>query len=82
VSVSSTSSNNYLFFNFKTGAATSVQPVYNAVASKRRVVLNSWNYVSVSIREYKDINIMKYEMQMAISNTNMGTVNNAGYDNT
>src|SRR3569833_1729329 len=52
ITVSAASSNNYVFFSYKTSPTSSIQPVYNPTSSQRQISLNSWNYISVSIRTY------------------------------
>jgi hypothetical protein len=44
--------------------------------------MNDWNFISISFRTYLASTIEKYEQIIAISNSNVGIVYQAGYDNT
>ena len=61
------------------GAADVVEPVYNQV--NRVVETNSWNYIAISLRSYLNGNTQMYEQILAMSSSNMGSVLQAGYDN-
>ncbi|CDW88139.1 neurohypophysial n-terminal domain containing protein [Stylonychia lemnae] len=81
VFVKAQSSTQRVFFSFKSGSNTFVEPVYTNDA-KQRVSLNTWNYVVVAQKTANINNVLKFEQQLAISNTNMGQVQSAGFDNT
>jgi hypothetical protein len=61
------------------GAADIVEPVYNQI--NRVVETNSWNYIAISLRKYLNGNTQMYEQILAMSSSNMGSVLQAGYDN-
>jgi len=61
------------------GAADIVEPVYNQII--RVVETNSWNYIAISLRTYLNGNTQMYEQILAMSSSNMGSVLQAGYDN-
>ena len=61
------------------GAADVVEPVYNQI--NRVVETNSWNYIAISLRSYLNGNTQMYEQILAMSSSNMGSVLQAGYDN-
>lgn len=60
IQVKAVSSTSKVSFIYKTGTSTTVEPVYTNDA-RQKVVLNTWNYIVVSQREYLSTNIMKYE---------------------
>lgn len=57
-----------------------MQPVYNS--NYQMLLLNGWNYISVSLRTILVGSAEKYEQVLALAQTNFGSVYLAGYDNT
>lgn len=79
VKIFAQSSNQNLYYKFETDVATSIQPSYTAI--NQQMSLNSWNYVVVSQRQVNINNILYYEIQVALAQSNNGAVLNTAYSN-
>jgi hypothetical protein len=80
--IRASSANQNVQFMFRTGPLANdfVEPVYND--AYRKVLMDGWNYIAISFRTILDQNVKRYEQILAMAQTNMGIVYQAGYDNT
>jgi len=59
ISITAQSASNKVYFSFSNGPSSYVQPNYMNDYNQE-VVLNSWNYVAVSQKEYVSGSVLKY----------------------
>jgi hypothetical protein len=50
---------------YKTSATEYVEPIYTP--ANQKLLLDAWNYISVSLRTYLDKNTERYEQILAIA---------------